>query len=94
MYATTQLSVSLSSMTIGFPYVPEIECILSEWDGRERPDRLKSLGVVCKTMGVTGNVAAVHEERDEGDPEGLCERLSDAIKPCFGGQRISASMES
>lgn len=66
--------------------MPQGVCILSDWGGRERPDRLKNLQVAGGTMGVTwsDDVAVIDEAGDEGDTEALCGDAHDAVKPRFG----------
>ena len=75
-------------MTIGFPYVPEELCMLSDCGGKERPDRLVNSKVACGTMEVTrtGGVAVRDGAGGEGDPGDGCESVDDAVEPGCGGQ--------
>lgn len=76
-------------MTIGFPYVPEGICILSDRGDSERPDRLENSQQACGTTEVTrpGGVAM----RDvggggEGESGDGCDNATDAVEPCCGGR--------
>lgn len=54
-------------MTIGFSYVPEGLCVLSDCGNREGPGRLQNLALVCGVMGETlpDDVAVVDEAGDK-----------------------------
>lgn len=70
-------------MTIGFSYVPEGACIISDRGGREKSDRLEKLGVAGVSRGKwSDDVAVAVEAGGEDGSDAPRDSALDAVEPC------------
>jgi len=77
-----QVSFHQSSMTIGFPHVPEAICVLSDCGSKERPDRLVNSKTACGTR--PGGAAVGDEAGGKDDSGDECESARNTAS--CGGQ--------